>query len=113
MEKYPRIVGLKIYWLDDQGDPRVAASKDAQELGHPGGEAEKRTISDGQVFYAKEKNTVSVVQPLRDRNGDPIAAVRVTLSSFTGQTEQHALQRALPIVKGMQAHVRSLAELKE
>jgi 3-keto-disaccharide hydrolase len=113
MEKYPRIVGLKIYWLDERGDPRVAASKDEQEVGSTGGEAEQRTISGGQVFYAKGNKTVSVVQPLRDRNGDPIAAVRVTLNSFAGQTEQSALQRALPIVKGMQARVRSLAELKQ
>ncbi len=113
MEKYPRIVGLQIYWLDERGDARVAASKDAHELGSPGSETEKRSITDGQMFYAKGKNTVSVVQPLRDRNGDPIAAVRVTLSSFVGQTEQRALQRALPIVKGMQKRVRSLEELKQ
>jgi hypothetical protein len=113
VEKYPRLVGLRIYCLDEQGEPRVAASKEAGEVGTAGGNPEKRTITDGRVFYGKSQDTVSVVQPLRDRNGEPIAAVRVTMNSFTGQTEQNALQRALPIVKGMQVRVRSLAELKQ
>ena len=56
---------------------------------------------------------MAVVQPLRDRNGEPVAAVRVTMKSFAGQTEQNALQRALPIVKAMQSRVRTLTELKE
>ena len=112
MTKYPRLVGLKIYLLDEKGEPRVAASKEASELGEAGGNPEKTTISGGKIFYGKSKETVSVVQPLRDRNGEPIAAVRVTMTSFLGQTEQSALQRALPIVKSMQARVSSMDELK-
>jgi hypothetical protein len=34
------------------------------------------------------------------------------MTSFAGQTEQSALQRALPIVKSMQARVQSMDELK-
>jgi len=112
LTKYPRLVGLKVYLLDDKGEPRVAASKDNKEVGAPGGAAEKTAITGGTIFYGKGKETVSVVQPLRDRNGDPVAAVRVTMTSFLGQTEQSALQRALPIVKSMQAQVSSMDELK-
>jgi len=112
LTKYPRLVGLKVYLLDENGEARVAASKEAKEIGEAGGNAEKTAITGGQIFYGKGKETVSVVQPLRDRNGEPIAAVRVTMTSFLGQTEQSALQRALPIVKSMQAQVRSLDELK-
>jgi len=112
LEKYPRLVGLKIYLLNESGEPRVAASKEAKELGEAGGNAEKTAITSGTIFYGKSKDTVTVVQPLRDRNGDPIAAVRVIMTSFLGQTEQSALQRALPIVKSMQAQVRSMDELK-
>jgi DNA-binding IclR family transcriptional regulator len=86
---------------------------DPQEVGTAGGEAEKQAIADGKIAYGKGKATVAVVQPLRDRNGEPIAAVRVTMKSFPGQTEQSALQRALPIVKEMQARVRTLSELKD
>jgi hypothetical protein len=111
--KNPRLVGLKIYLLDEQGEPRVVASKDTNEVGLLGGDAEQKAIARGNIFYGKGKDTVAVVQPLRDRNGEPIAAVRVTMKSFAGQTEQSALQRALPIVKEMQANVRTLPELKD
>jgi len=111
--KNTRLVGLKIYLLDAQGEPRVAASMDPKEVDTAGGDAEKQAIADGKIAYGKGKDTVAVVQPLRDRNGEPIAAVRVTMKSFPGQTEQSALQRALPIVKEMQARVRTLSELKD
>ncbi len=111
--KNPRLVGLKIYLLDEQGEPRVVASKDPNEFGTAGNAAEKQAIAGGKIFYGKGKETVAVVQPLRDRNGEPIAAVRVTMKSFPGQTEQSALQRALPMVKEMQARVRTLPELKD
>jgi hypothetical protein len=51
--------------------------------------------------------------PLRDRNGDPIAAMRVVLKSFAGQTEQNAFARATPLVKGIQARVHSLQDLTD
>ena len=51
--------------------------------------------------------------PLRDRNGDPIAAVRVHLNSIAGQTEQNALIRVTPIVKEMQLSVQNREELVE
>ncbi len=113
VKENPRLVGLKIYWLDENGEPRVAASKDPNDVGTVGEAAEKQAIVGGKVFYGKGRDTVAVVQPLRDRNGEPIAAVRLTMKSFAGQTEQNALQRALPIVKSMQARVRTLTELKE
>ena len=51
--------------------------------------------------------------PLRDRNGESIAAVRVAMESFTGQTEQNALARARPLVKQIQARVQTAAEFSE
>lgn len=107
-----RLVGLKIYVNDEQGDPRIIASKDAAEVGSVGGDSERGAITGGHVYYGREKDTVSVVQPLRDRNGEPIAAVRVVMNPFPGQTEQAVLQRANPMVKEMQARVQSLEELR-
>ncbi len=109
---YPRLVGVKIYLRDDQGVPRIVASKDVTELGTAGGASELGAVTAGKAFYGRARTTVSVVQPLRDHNGEPIAAVRVVMKSFTGQTEQAVLQRALPIVKEMQARVRTLEELQ-
>ncbi len=111
IKKYPRILGLKIYTLNDRGEPWLIASKDEKEVQQPGGETEKDVIKHGSVYYGKDKETVGVILPLSDRNGDPIAAVRVVLKSFLGETEQNALERARPIVKEMQASVQSLEDL--
>jgi hypothetical protein len=50
---------------------------------------------------------------LRDRNGESIAAVRVVMKSFPGQTEDNAIVRAQPILKLMQPRVQSLETLLE
>jgi hypothetical protein len=111
--KYPRLRGLKVYTLDDKGEPKVVASKDSGEVGTAGGKNEKDTITQGQIFYGKGKKFTSVMMPLRDHNGEPIAAVRLNMASFAGQTEQNALARARPLVKEMQDRVQSLAELTQ
>jgi hypothetical protein len=111
LEKYPRLRGLKIYTLDANGQPKTVASKSESDVGSPGGSVERDCIANGTVYYGKEKKTVSVVMPLRDRNGDPVAATRLVMESFAGQTEQNAFARAMPIVKEMQARVQSLDEL--
>lgn len=109
---YPRLVGVKIYVSDESGTPRIIASKDPKEIGTAGGATEADVIAHGHVYEGREKGTVSVVQSLRDHNGEPIAAVRFVMDSFPGQTEQAVLQRALPMVKEMQARVRNLEELR-
>lgn len=111
--KYPRLRGLQIYTLDAQGEPRVLASADEKERGEPGGLSEKGAITEGHIYYGKGRKNVTVVMPLRDRNGEPVAAVRLTMERFSGQTEQNALARALPIVKAMQARIRTLEELTQ
>ena len=111
LKKEPRILGLRIYTLNDQGQPRIAASKDEKEIGQPGTDAEKAAITDGKVYFGRGKGTVAVTLPLRDRNGDPMAAVRVQLRSFLGETQDTAITRATMILKQMQAQVTSREEL--
>ena len=113
LKKYPRLLGLKIYVLDEKGETRVIASKDPAEVGSAGTPSEQKAIRQGTIFYGKGQETVAVVMPLRDQNGDPMAAVRVTMTTFTGQTEQNAIVRATPIVKEMQTGVQSLTDLKQ
>jgi hypothetical protein len=113
VKKYVHLRGLKVYTLDARGEPKVVASKDEKDIGSPGGKVERDCIAKGVMFYGKDRESVSVVMPLRDRNGDPIAAARVVMETFTGQTEQNALARARPIVKNMQARVQSLQELTQ
>lgn len=109
---YPRLLGLKIYLRNARGEPEIVASNDAAEIGTAGGASEQGALEHGNVYYGREQDTVSVIQPLRDLNGEPIAAVRVVMKSFPGQTEQAVLQRALPMIKEMQARVRTLEELR-
>jgi hypothetical protein len=111
---YPRLLGLQVYIAGaDPGTTRLVASKDERQNGQPGARAEREVIQQGVIYYGKEKESVSVVMPLRDRNGDPIAAVRVVMKSFPGQTEDNALVRATPIVKEMQARIQTLEDLTD
>lgn len=112
-KKYDRLKGLKISVLDANGEPRIIASKDPSEVGQPGKEHEKEAIRNGTTFYGPGKETSLVLIPLRDVNGDPVAAVSVLLKPFSGQTQQNAVARATPIVKEMQLKVPSLKELTE
>jgi len=112
VKKYPRLLGLKIYVAGgEKGAPRLIASRDDREIGQAGGKSEEAVIQDGSIYYGKDKGAVSVIMPLRDRNGDSIAAARVVMKPFAGQTEQNALARALPIVQEMQARVQNREDL--
>ena len=106
-----RILTLRIYTLDAQGQPHVIASKDQKEIGQPGEAAEKNAVTDGTVSFGKSPGVVAIALPLRDRNGDPIAAVRVRLNSFFGETQENAVTRATQIVKLMQAQVSTADDL--
>ena len=66
---------------------------------------------DADIASLKEKGFVSVVLPLRDRNGDSIAAVRVIMKRSAGQNEQHAFARAQPVIQEMQSQLGSLQDL--
>jgi len=112
LAKYPRLRDLKIF--APRGEPKslqVVGAKQQAELGQPGGSTEAKVLAQGEGYFVRGKGTVTVVLPLRDRNGETIAAARVTMESFIGQTEQNAIARAMPVVKGMQARVTTLEEL--
>ncbi len=109
---YSKLLGLKLFVLgNDPQTTRLVASKDPAELGRPGGKAELAVITQAQVYYGTDKGSVSVTMPLRDRNGEVIAAAKVIMKTFPGQTEQNAVARALPIVRSIQARVLSIKDL--
>ena len=111
LKEQPRILGLRLCTLNGQGRPQIAASKDEKEIGRPGTDAEKNAVTDGTVSFGRDPGTVTVILPLRDRNGDPMAAMRVQLKSFLGETQDNALTRATMIVKDMQTRATSREEL--
>lgn len=111
VKKYPRLIDLKVFAPNAAGEPQVIGSKVEKEIGTVGGKVEKDCITSGQVYYGKQKKHVSVVMPLRDRNGETIAAVRLAMETFIGQTEDSALARARPLVKQIQERVQTAEEL--
>jgi hypothetical protein len=111
LKKQPRILGLRIYTLDDKGRPRIIASKDKKEIGRPGTDAEAGALANGAVFYGKGRGTVAVTMPLCDRNGNPIAAMRVQLKSTLFETQDSVVTRARMIAKEMQAQISSSQDL--
>jgi hypothetical protein len=100
-----------VYAASATGEPQVIGAKQDKDLGTAGGKFEKDCLNAGQIFYGKQRTCVSVVMPLRDRNGDPMAAVRLAMETFPGQTEQNALARARPLVKQIQARLQTQADL--
>jgi hypothetical protein len=112
MRKYPKLLGVKIYLSEtNPAVTRVIASVDEKDLGQSGAKTEREVIGTGQTYYGKENDVISVIMPLRDRNGDTMAAVRVVMKSFPGQTEENAIGRASPIVKEIQARAKALDDL--
>ena len=109
--KQSRLLGLRIYTAQTNGTTAVVASKDTAEIGKEGTEAEAAAINDGTVSFGREKGVVLVTLPLHDRNGDFIAAVRVRMKSFFGETQDNAVTRARMIVKLMQDQVGSAKDL--
>ena len=112
LRKYPKLLDLKIFVAGSEPNTsKLVACREAADLGKPGGEAEYAVLSQAEIYYGKDKGIISVVMPLRDRNGESVAAARVVMKSLPGQTEQNALARARPIVQAVQNRVQSLQDL--
>ena len=112
MKEHPRLLGLQIFARSSSRDElHLVASSDPAEVGRKAGEVENDVVGRGIVYAGKEKKKALVTMPLRDRNGDAIAAVRVILEAFPGQTDDNAAARARPIVKEMENRVRSAKDL--
>jgi hypothetical protein len=114
MKKYPRIIGLRIYTPDDKGQMRIIASKDEKEIGQPGTDAEKDALEKGTVSMGHDKGAVETDMPLNDRNGEPMAVVRVGLKSrFLAETQEMVLDRVRIIINEMQKRVLTKQDLME
>jgi hypothetical protein len=113
LEQEPRILALQIYTPGPNNTTSILASKDPAERGQPGTGAELAAIHDGTISFGRERDAVLVTMPLDDRNGDYIAAVRVKLKSFFGETENNAVLRARMIVNLMQESCTSADDLQK
>lgn len=113
-QKYPRLEGLKIYAPSPEGGAlRVVASLDASEVGQPAPQEVGKVLAERGYYYGKRNGEVMLTLPLHDSNGEKVAAVRVVMKSFLGQTENNAVARAMPVVKGMETRILTLKDLTQ
>jgi hypothetical protein len=113
INQQPRIVGLQIYTQTATNATRLLASKYISEVGEPGTDAELQAILNGTISYGREKGITLVTLPLHDRNGEYIAAIRVKLKSFFGETQDSAVTRARMIQKKLEQVCTSAESLRK
>jgi len=93
--------------------PRIIASTDPKELGSAARQQEQDVIAHSRIYQGKESDAVMVTLPLHDSNGETVAAVKVVMKAFPGQTEKNAIARAMPIVQLLEARVQSANDLTQ
>ena len=111
METFPRLLGLKLFAPRNQGEPaKVIAALNESDIGELENDVVKDVIKNGNKYYAKNKKVVTITMPVKDRNGDPMAAIRISMKSFLGQTQTNAYARAIPVVENLQQRVLYLKD---
>lgn len=111
-KKFPRLQGLKIYApTNDAGPLQIVASLDAAEVGKLAPKEAEEVLAKRGYYYGRGSGEVMLTLPLHDNNGEKVAAVRVVMKSFLGQTEKNALARAMPVVQGMETRIQTLKDL--
>ncbi len=95
------------------GKAHVIAGTDATQIGQPGSQIDEDVIMKDVQEYHRDGNAEVVTMPLCDRNGDPMAAVQIRLRAVTGDTEENAFLRAMPIIKTMQLRVTTVKSLTD
>jgi hypothetical protein len=112
IKKFPRLQKLSIILsTTNSSPPKVIASTDAAMVGQLAQPEALDVIGRGIIYRAEDKGTVHLTMPLRDSNGDSIAAVKLAMKAFPGQTEKNLLARAVPIIKHLESRVRHAGEL--
>lgn len=116
MERYPRIVAVKIYAPPLTGT-NISLLYSTKEMTKTERDEDitvaGTAISHDTAMLYQTKEIVKVTMPLHDRNGDPIAAIRLELDPFIGQTEQTSLTRAMVYKKEVESRIKNLKDLYE
>ena len=112
LKKYPQLLGLKLFAYKNSDMPRLLAGSNEKEKGSLGGKVEADVIKGGHMYFLKTRKTVEVTEPLRDRNGEIVAAVLIVMKTFKGETEANALGRVIPIRKTMEEQLATVPGLE-
>ncbi len=105
-ERFPRLLGVTIY-AQEAGQVVVIAATDPAQVGTRGGEAEAKALADGLIQAGGTRRDASAVFPLRDRNGEPLFALRLRFRTFAGQTDANIAARGRPIALDLEELVRT------
>jgi hypothetical protein len=112
--RYPRLLGLKIFGRKDNAPfPVVIADPREHVLGTPGTKVENDVMARGSIYFQKKSGQVEVTMPLRDRNGEAVAALRVTMKAFKGETQETAIARATIVKKDLEARLATLQDINQ
>ena len=110
--QWERVEDVQIFARATEDEPlKVVGALDAAKVGQPASEVTQGVLETTQFGYAKEKKTVTVTAPVRDRNGEPVAAVKVKMRRFRGQTQKASIVRTMPIVKHIESRMRDAKDL--
>jgi hypothetical protein len=83
LAKYPRLVGITVF-AEESGQVKALASSEPSEIGASASPEEIRTLREGTILAGNTKKTAAALFPIRDRNGDPMFAVRLKMRTFAG-----------------------------
>jgi hypothetical protein len=117
MQKFPRLIGMQMYGFagSDSSEIRMIASSKEEEIGTEGGEKEEAVLRTDAIYYGRNRadgqRNVSVVVPLHDRNGETVAALRIIMKPYPGQTERVSVSRTIPIRKHIESQIQSVKDL--
>lgn len=106
LERYPRLLAITIY-AREEGGIRALASSKSDHVGRAGSEVEEKTLAEGLIQAGSTRGQASAVFPLRDRNGDPLFAVRLELKRFAGQTDATVAARGRVIIDELETLMRA------
>jgi hypothetical protein len=110
-KKHPRLLGLKVYASKGGEFPVVIGCMNEQDLGAVGTKAEADVLERGSIYYLKDSKTVEITMPLRDRNGDVSAALKIKLKTFKGETQNTAVARATLLKKEIELQLASMQDI--
>lgn len=114
LERYPRVLDLQLYAPSRaQPELHVIAARNTNDVGQLAARNVKRCLEEDTMLAGKDGKTFIVTVPVRDRNGDPAAVLRLVLDRFPGQTVDNAAGRARPIGAFMEGRFGEVGELTE
>jgi hypothetical protein len=110
-KEYPRLLALELYANKEPGSPVIVGDAVAADLGKPGTKYDEDVIQDGKTYYLKTRHWVEVTMPLRDRNGDVMAAMKTRMDTFPGETRDTAVTRALVVKQAIEQRMSAFEEI--